>query len=71
MCGQLRIHSKKKTKERNSKNTLVDQERWIEVDQLVSVTTREYQEVMQLDEISGVLSFSMKSLYLNVNFCCS
>ncbi len=57
MCAQLRTHSKKKTKERNTKNILVEQDRWIEVDELMSVTMKEYKEVMQLDEISSMLSF--------------
>jgi len=56
MFGQLRTHSKKKTKERNSKNILIEQDRWIEVDELMSVTMKEYQEVIQLDEISSMLS---------------
>lgn len=54
MCAQLRTHSKKKTKERNTKNILVEQDRWIEVDELMSVTMKEYKEVMQLDKISSM-----------------
>lgn len=66
MCAQLRTHSKKKTKERNTKNILIEQDRWIEVDELMSVTMREYQEVMQLDEISSMLSFFETPLFLHL-----
>jgi hypothetical protein len=49
MYAHLKQHSKQKTRERNSKQVLVEQEKWIEIDELVAATEKEYQEVIKLE----------------------
>jgi hypothetical protein len=63
MYAHLKQHSKQKTKERNSKQILVEQKKWIEIDELVAVTEKEYQAVIKLEERSRMLSKSSS--------CCS
>jgi hypothetical protein len=69
MYAHLKQHSKQKTKERNSKQVLVEQKKWVEIDELVTVTEKEYQEVIKLEERSrmrsGVSNWHSNSLQLN------
>ena len=58
MYAHLKQHSKQKTKERNSKQILVEQKKWIEIDELVAATEKEYQAVIKLEERSRMLSKS-------------
>jgi hypothetical protein len=60
MYAHLKQHSKQKTRERNSKQVLVEQEKWIEIDELVTATEKEYQEVMKLEERSRMLPVSIQ-----------
>jgi hypothetical protein len=52
MTAHLRTHSKINTKERNTKNILSEQNKWITVKELMSLTMKEYEEVMKIDEYS-------------------
>jgi hypothetical protein len=69
MYAHLKQHSKQKTKERNSKQVLLEQKKWIEIDELVTVTEKEYQEVIKLEERSrmhsSVSNCHSMSLHLN------
>ena len=56
MCSHLKQNSKQKTKERNSKKMLVEQDKWVEIDELVAATHEEYKKVMELEECSRMFS---------------
>jgi hypothetical protein len=57
MTAHLRTHSKQKTKERNSKNMLLEQDKWITVEELMTVTMKEFEEVMKIDQHSSIYLF--------------
>jgi hypothetical protein len=59
MYAHLKQQSKQNTKQRNSKKMLVEQKKWIEIDELVPLVHKEYKKVMQLEERSRMLFFKV------------
>jgi hypothetical protein len=51
--SELKKHSKKKTKERNNKKMLEEQNKWSDIPTLITATERELKQVLQLDKITG------------------
>jgi hypothetical protein len=51
--SELKKHSKKKTKERNNKKALEEQNKWSDIPTLIDATNKEYERVMKLDEVTG------------------
>jgi hypothetical protein len=51
--SELKKHSKKKTRERNSKKMLEEQNKWSDIPNLVELAEQEWEQVMQLQEVTG------------------
>lgn len=64
MSSQLKKNSKLKTKERNTREVLEEQNKWIGIDELISVTNEEYDNVMKIEKMSGMHLFFC-SLFTN------
>jgi hypothetical protein len=57
MFSHLKKNSKVNTKERNTKATLQEQNKWIEIDQLVSITDKDYEATIRIEEKNSMYSF--------------